>query len=131
VDGEVRTILLLIQAIVEEEEEEEEASDPPRRDKGEEERERIAYVSVCLDLTRREVSSLPEPYRSVGIVSTIDTVERALDLSRDRPLFVVDTPRGTRTRSNGWESSGSRRPSAYATTTSSEGTGTFKDRTNI
>jgi putative transposase len=50
---------------------------------------KIAYVSVCLDLTRREIVSA-RAYRSVGIVSTIDTVERALDLSRNRPLFAVD-----------------------------------------
>ena len=50
---------------------------------------RIAYVSVCLDLTRREVVSA-RSYRSVSIVSTIDTAKRALELSRDRPIFVVD-----------------------------------------
>ena len=50
---------------------------------------RIAYISVCLDLTRREVISA-RSYRSVSIVSTIDTVRRALELSRDSPLFIVD-----------------------------------------
>jgi len=50
---------------------------------------RIAYVSVCLDLARREVVSA-RSYRSVGIVSTIDTVRGALDLSEDTPLFIVD-----------------------------------------
>ncbi len=50
---------------------------------------RMAYVSVCLDLTRREVVSA-KAYRSVGIISTIDTVKRALELSRDRPIFIVD-----------------------------------------
>ena len=50
---------------------------------------RMAYVSVCLDLTRREVVSA-RSYRSVGIVSTIDTVKRALELSKDKPIFIVD-----------------------------------------
>jgi len=50
---------------------------------------RIAYVSVCLDLTRTEVVSA-RSYRSVGIVSTIDTVEGALELSRGSPTFIVD-----------------------------------------
>jgi putative transposase len=50
---------------------------------------RIAYVSVCLDLARREVVSA-RSYRSVSIVSTIDTVRRALELSRDSPIFIVD-----------------------------------------
>jgi len=50
---------------------------------------RIAYVSVCLDLTRREVVSA-RSYRSVGIVTTIDMVRRALELCKERPLFIVD-----------------------------------------
>jgi len=52
---------------------------------------KIAYVAVCLDLSRREIVSA-RAYRSVGIVSTIDTVRRALELSRDEPspLFIVD-----------------------------------------
>jgi putative transposase len=50
---------------------------------------KIAYISVCLDLTRREVISA-RSYRSVSIISTVDTVKRALDLSEGKPIFVVD-----------------------------------------
>jgi putative transposase len=50
---------------------------------------KMAYVSVCLDLTRREVISA-KSYRSVGIISTIDTVKDALTLSREKPIFIVD-----------------------------------------
>jgi len=50
---------------------------------------RIAYVSACLDLSRREVVSA-KSYRSVGIVSTIDTVNQALEACREKPIFIVD-----------------------------------------
>lgn len=51
---------------------------------------KIAYVSVCLDLTRRETISA-KSYRSVGIVTTVDTVKPALEAcSEERPIFIVD-----------------------------------------
>src|SRR5215831_657163 len=50
---------------------------------------RIAYVSACLDLTRREVASA-RSYRSVGIITTIDTVKEALEVCREKPIFIVD-----------------------------------------
>ena len=50
---------------------------------------KIAYVSACLDLARREVIAA-KSYRSVSIISTVDTVKRALELCEDKPLFIVD-----------------------------------------
>jgi transposase-like protein len=52
---------------------------------------KIAYVSISLDLARREVVSA-KSYRSVGIISTVDTVKLALASCKkdDHPLFIVD-----------------------------------------
>ena len=52
---------------------------------------KIAYVSICLDLSRREVVSA-KSYRSVGIITTVDAVKPALASCREEkpPLFIVD-----------------------------------------
>ena len=52
---------------------------------------KIAYVSVCLDLARREVIAA-KSYRSVSIISTADTARQATNLCRckDDLLFIVD-----------------------------------------
>jgi transposase-like protein len=49
---------------------------------------KMSYVSVCLDLTREVVSA--KSYRSVGIITTIDTVKPALELCREKPIMIVD-----------------------------------------
>jgi transposase-like protein len=63
-----------------------EADRPARRDEGVKRNGKIAYISTCLDLARREVTSA-RSYRSVSLIST---VKRALALSQDRPIFIVD-----------------------------------------
>jgi putative transposase len=52
---------------------------------------RAAYVSVCLDLARREVVAA-KSYPAISVPSTIDTVRQALKVcSRTRrPVFIVD-----------------------------------------
>ena len=51
---------------------------------------KTAYVSACIDIARREIVSA-KSYRSVGIISTIDTVKQALELStKEKPIFIVD-----------------------------------------
>jgi hypothetical protein len=49
----------------------------------------MACVSVCLDFTRREVISA-KSYRSVGIITTVDTAKPALASCRNDQLFIVD-----------------------------------------
>jgi hypothetical protein len=70
---------------------------------------RMAYVLICLDITRREVISA-KSYRSVSIPSTVDTVNHALDLCRGGGSRSSSwtTLRGTHLRSNGFRSSGYR-----------------------
>ena len=75
--------------------------------KGEEERKE-AYVSVCLDLTRREVVSA-KSYRSVGIITTVDTMRSALELCKKRSHYASSTMlHGMHAPSNGWEWNGCR-----------------------
>ncbi|MDA4114228.1 MAG: hypothetical protein OK474_09300 [Thaumarchaeota archaeon] len=50
---------------------------------------KIAYISACLDLRRREVISIGS-YRSVSVMTTVDTAKRALDLTEDKPMIIVD-----------------------------------------
>src|SRR6185437_2022244 len=64
---------------------------------------KTAYVSVCLDLQRREVIAA-KSYPAISVPSTIDTVRQALkvcSLERDDRHSSWTTQYGTETRSNG------------------------------
>ncbi len=50
---------------------------------------RIAYVSTCLDLARREVVSI-QYTRSISSLSTINATREALRSCRQKPLVIVD-----------------------------------------
>ncbi len=50
---------------------------------------RMAYVSTCLDLERREVISI-QCARSISALSTINAVKEALKSCRDSPLVITD-----------------------------------------
>jgi putative transposase len=50
---------------------------------------KIAYVSTCLDLARREVISI-QCTRSVSSLSTIKVTREALESCREPPLVIVD-----------------------------------------
>ena len=51
---------------------------------------RIAYISLCLDLARREVISA-QSMSSITLVNTVNIIREALKSCRnERPLFIVD-----------------------------------------
>ena len=51
---------------------------------------RIVYVSMCLDLARREAIST-QCMRSISLVSTVNIIREALKCCKnEKPLFVVD-----------------------------------------
>ncbi len=51
---------------------------------------RIVYVSMCLDLERKEAIST-QCMRSISLVSTVNVVRNALKSCRnEKPLFIVD-----------------------------------------
>lgn len=50
---------------------------------------RMAYVSVCLDLARREVVSI-QCTRSISSLSTINLTREALRSCSEKPILIVD-----------------------------------------
>ena len=69
-------------------EEQEQTRDSVGRDQGEERNDKMAYVSICLDLARREIIST-QSMSSITLVNTANIIREALKIVQVRVV-----PRG-------------------------------------